>query len=148
MQHPQLIAAEKTWTHIWPLFKKEFAATSDVKLIVDGLTNLAHRPGENPQKFFSRLENLFNVLHENYASYHVKPECPAPLPAGGYSEVALTKAIKDNVKSYNKLLLVQVFWAAALENVPKLLSHKDQTHLTVVDAYQTFFTEHWVETDK
>jgi len=60
----------------------------------------------------------------------------------------LTKDINDNVKSYNKLLLAQVFWAAALENVPKLLSHKNQTRLTVDDAYQTFFTEHRVETDK
>jgi hypothetical protein len=45
-------------------------------------------------------------------------------------------------------LFAQVFKAAAPENVCKLLSHKDQTRLTVDDAYQTFFTEHRVEQDK
>jgi hypothetical protein len=44
---------KKTWTCIQPLVKREFAATSDNKLIVDGLANLAHRPDENPRKFFS-----------------------------------------------------------------------------------------------
>jgi hypothetical protein len=68
LRHLKLTLAQKTWTRIRPLFKKEFAMTSDDKLIVDGLANLAHRPGENPRKFFSRLEKLFNVLHENYAS--------------------------------------------------------------------------------
>jgi hypothetical protein len=144
----ELRPAQKTWTRIRPLFKREFAATSNDKLIIDRLANLAHRPGENPRQFFSRLEKLFNVLHENYASYFVKPERPAQLTAGNYSEDALTQAINDNVKSYNKFLLAQVFWAAAPENFCKLLSHKDQTRLTVSNAYQTFFTEHRVEVDK
>jgi hypothetical protein len=60
----ELTAAQRTWTRIRPLFKKEFAACSDDKLIIDGLANLAHRPGENPRKFMSRLEKLFNTLHE------------------------------------------------------------------------------------
>jgi hypothetical protein len=30
----------------------------------------------------------------------------------------------------------------------KLLSHKDQTRLTVDDVYQVFFTEHRIKTDK
>ena len=70
----ELTPAQKTWTRIRPLFKKEFAACSDDKLIIDGLANLAHKPGENPRKFMSRLEKLFNTLHENYASYRIKPE--------------------------------------------------------------------------
>jgi hypothetical protein len=74
VRHLKLTAAQKTWTRIRPLFKKEFATTLDDKFIVDGLANLAHRQGENPRKFFSRLEKLFNVLHENYASYRIKPE--------------------------------------------------------------------------
>jgi len=53
--HLELTAAQEMWTLIRPLLKREFAATSDNKLIVDGLPNLAHRPGENPGKFFSRL---------------------------------------------------------------------------------------------
>jgi hypothetical protein len=146
--HLKLTAAQKTWTCICPLFKREFATTSNNKLIVDGSANLAHKQGENPRKFFSRLEALFNVLHENFASYRIKPDRPAQLPAGNYSEDALTQYANDHVEAYNKFLFAQVFKAAALENVHKLLSHKDQTHLTVDDAYQTFFMEHRVEQDK
>jgi hypothetical protein len=145
----ELTAAQRTWTRIRPLFKKEFAACSDDKLIIDGLANLAHRPGENPRKFMSRLEKLFNTLHENYASYRIKPERPAPIqPQGTYTQDMLTSFANDSVKAYNKFLLAQVFRAAAPENVRKLLSHKDQTRMTVDDAYDTFFTDHRVESDK
>jgi hypothetical protein len=142
------MVAQKTWTQICPLFKWEFSTTSDDKLIIDGLANLAHKPGENPRNFFSRLEKLFNVLHENYASYRIKVDRPAQLLAGNYSKDALTQYANDHAKAYNKFLFTQVFKAAALENVRKLLSHKAQTRLTIDDTYQTFFMEHRVEQDK
>jgi hypothetical protein len=119
------------------------------RTIMDGLANLAHRQGENPRKFFSRLEKLFNVLHENYASYRIKPERLAPIqPQGTFTQDALTQFANNSVEAYNNFLFAQVFNAAAPENVRKLLSHKDQTRLTVDDAYQTFFIEHRVEQDK
>jgi hypothetical protein len=131
-----LTAAQRTWTRICSLFKREFAAVSDNKLIVDGLSNLAHRQGENPRKFMARLEKLFNTLHKNYASYHVKPDCRAAIkPQGTYTEDNLTSFANDSIKAYNRLLLTQVFRAAAPESIRKLLSHKDQKPLTVEDAY-------------
>ncbi len=54
----------------------------------------------------------------------------------------------DSVEAYNQFLFTQIFKAAAPENVRKLLLHKDQTRLTVDEAYQTFFTERRVEQDK
>ncbi len=148
VRHLKLTAAQKTWTRIRPLFKREFATTSDDKLIVDGLANLSHRQGENLRRFFSRLEKLCNVLHENFASYRIKPNRPAQLANGHYSEDALTQYANDSIEAYNQFLFTQIFKAAAPENVRKLLSHKDQTRLTVDEAYQTFFTEHRVEQDK
>jgi len=41
-----------------------------------------------------------------------------------------------------------MFKAAAPENVRRLLSHKDQTRLTVEEAYKVFFTDHRMEIDK
>jgi hypothetical protein len=41
-----------------------------------------------------------------------------------------------------------MFKAAAPENVCRLLSHKDQTRLTVEEAYKVFFTDHRMEMDK
>jgi len=41
-----------------------------------------------------------------------------------------------------------MFWPPAPEKVRQLFSHKDQTRLTVEDAYKIFFTEHRIEMDK
>ena len=100
------------------MFKTEFAAFSDDKLIIDGLAKLSHRPGENPRMFFSRLEELIFVLKENYASYRVKPDRPAQEAGGGYSDASLTKAINDNVDNFANFMFTQMFKAAAPENVP------------------------------
>ena len=148
VRHLQLTPAQKTWTRIRPMFKTEFAAFSDDKLIIDGLAKLSHRPGENPRMFFSRLEELIFVLKENYASYRVKPDRPAQEAGGGYSDASLTKAINDNVDNFANFMFTQMFKAAAPENVHRLLSHKDQTRLTVEDAYKVYFTDHRMEMDK
>jgi hypothetical protein len=68
------------WTRIRLIFKQEFAAFLDDKLIINGLAKLSHRLNENPRMFFSRLEELVCVLKENYASYRVKPDRPAQQP--------------------------------------------------------------------
>ena len=88
------------------------------------------------------------MLSKNYASHGVKPYRPVQQPGGGYLEDTLTTSIKDAVNSYNKFLLIQVLQASVLENVWRLLAHLDQTQLTVHEAYQVFFTEHLVESDK
>jgi hypothetical protein len=38
-------------------------------------------------------------------------------------------------------------WAAAMENVQCLISHKDQTILTVDEAYNLFYTEARMEVE-
>jgi hypothetical protein len=148
VRHLQIMPAQKMWTRIRPSFITEFAAFSDDKLIIDGLANLSHRPGENPRIVFSQLEELIYVLKENYPSYRVKPDRPAQEAAGGYSEDSLTKAINDNVDNFAIFMFTQMFKAAAPENVCRLLSHKDQTRLTVEDAYKIYFTNHRLEMDK
>jgi hypothetical protein len=86
------------------------------------------------------LEELLYVLAENFASYRIKPERPAQQPQGGYSEEALTKYANNSIKAHSKFLLTQMFRAAAPENVPQLILHKDQTRLTAEDAYDLFFS--------
>ena len=149
VRHLQLTAAQKTWTRIRPIFKAEFAAFSDDKLIIDGLAKLSHHSNENPRMFFSRLEELIFVLKENYDSYRVRPDRPAPIqPQGTYTEDALTKFANDSVDAFANFLFTQMFKAAAPENVRRLLSHKDQSRLTVEEAYKVFFTDHRMEMDK
>jgi hypothetical protein len=45
-------------------------------------------------------------------------------------------------------MFTQMFKATAPENIRRLLSHKDQTRLTIEDAYKVFFTDHRLEMDK
>ncbi len=113
---------------------------SDNKLIIDGLPKLAHRLDENPRMFFSRLEELLHIIKENYSTYRIKPERPAQKPEGGFSEDALTMFGNDNINFFANFLFAQMFWAAAPENVRRLILHKDQSGLTLDDAYQIFFT--------
>jgi hypothetical protein len=109
VRHLKLTAAQKTWTRIRPLFKREFATTSDDKLIVDGLANLSHRQGENPRRFFYVWKKLCNVLHENFASYRIKPNRPAQLADGHYSVDALTQyAIVKRVSWFKSSLLLLI----------------------------------------
>ncbi len=99
--------------------------------------------------FFSRLEELVFVLKENYASYRVKPDRPPLIqPQGTYMEDALTKYANDSVDAFANFLFTQMFKASAPENVHWLLSHKDQSRLTVEEAYKVFFTDHRMEMDK
>jgi hypothetical protein len=85
------------------------------------------------------LEELIYVLKENYTSYRVKPDRPAQEAAGGYSEASLTKAINNNADNFANFMFTQLIKVAAPENVHRLLSHKDQSRLTVEDAYKVDF---------
>jgi hypothetical protein len=60
----------------------------------------------------------------------------------------LTKYVNDSIDSFANFMFTQMFKAAAPENVRRLLSHKDQTRLTIEDAYKVFFTDHRLEMDK
>ncbi len=73
---------------------------------------------------------------------------PAQQPQGGYSEATLKKAVHNNINSFSDFLFVQMFQAAAPENVRCLISQKDQTRLTIEDSYNVFYTEASVEADK
>ncbi len=99
-------------------FQGRICSFFDDKLIIDGLAKLSHRANENPRMFFSRLEELIFVLKENYASYRVKPDRPAPIqPQGTYTEDALTKFANDRVDAFANFLFTQMFKTAAPENV-------------------------------
>ena len=50
--------------------------------------------------------------------------------------------------NFANFMFTQMFKAAAPENIRRLLSHKDQTRLTVEDAYKVYFTNHRMEMDK
>jgi hypothetical protein len=121
-----------------------------LEFVVDVASNIVpiHRPNGNPRMFFSHLEVLVFVLKENYASYRVKPEQPAQQTHGGYSADNMSKYANDSIDCFANFLFTQMFKATAPENVRRLLSHKDQTRLTIRCMCKVFFTHKLLEMDK
>jgi hypothetical protein len=52
------------------------------------------------------------------------------------------------VDNFTNFMFIQMLNAAAPENIRRLLSHNDQTRLTMEDAYKVYFTDHRMEMDK
>jgi hypothetical protein len=67
---------------------------------------------------------------------------------GGYLKDDLTKFGNNNIDFFANFLFTQIFRASVPENVCRLISHKDQTRLTMDEAYQILYTEDCVEMDK
>jgi hypothetical protein len=66
----------------------------------------------------------------------------------GYLKDDLTKFGNNNINFFANFLFMQIFRASAPENVCRLISHKDQTRLTMDEAYQILYTEDCLEMDK
>jgi hypothetical protein len=69
--------AQLTWTNLKPRFQRQFATQTDKKVIMEGLSNLAMKPGESTGKLLSRITNTMVIIKESYASYENKPPVPA-----------------------------------------------------------------------
>jgi len=88
------------------------------------------------------------MLEENYASYRVKQDKPAQQPGGGYSEDALTTTI-------NMMQLVHTtssYWHKCFgqshQKCKKVAFSQGSNSTHSDNAYQVFFMEDRVETDR
>ncbi len=70
------------------------------------------------------------VITDSYTSYWNKPDHPAEQPQGGFSSNTLTKSINDHVKN-----ILQLFQAGLPKHIYRLVSHEDQTRITVDNVY-------------
>ncbi len=69
--------AQLTWTNLKPRFQRQFATQTDEKMIMEGLSNLAMKPGESTGELLARITNTMVIIKESYASYENKPPAPA-----------------------------------------------------------------------
>ncbi len=70
-------AAQLTWTNFKPRFQRQFATQTDKKMIMEGLSNQAMKPGESTGELFARITNTMVIMKDSYASYENKPAAPA-----------------------------------------------------------------------
>ncbi len=69
--------AQLTWTNLKPRFQRQFATQTDEKMIMEGLSNLAMKPGESTSVLLARITNTMVIIKDSYASYENKPPAPA-----------------------------------------------------------------------
>jgi hypothetical protein len=69
--------AQLTWTNLKPRFQRQFATQTDEKMIMEGLSNLAMKPGESTGELLARITNTMVIIKDSYASYENKPPAPA-----------------------------------------------------------------------
>ncbi len=50
---------------------------TDEKMIMEGLSNLAMKPGESTGELLARITNTMVIIKDSYASYENKPAAPA-----------------------------------------------------------------------
>jgi hypothetical protein len=65
--------AQLTWTNLKPRFQCQFATQTDEKVIMEGLSNLAMKPGESTGELLARITNTMVIIKDSYASYENKP---------------------------------------------------------------------------
>ena len=61
--------AQLTWTNLKPRFQPQFATQTDEKMIMEGLSNLAMKPGESTGELLARITNTMVIIKDSYASY-------------------------------------------------------------------------------
>jgi len=105
-------AAQLTWTNLKPRFQRQFATQTDEKMIMEGLSNLAMKPGESTGELLARITNTMVIIKDSYASYENKPAAPAHHDVNnGYTmpvcrqwrDEALNNAQQEKESEYNDL---------------------------------------------
>ena len=110
--------AEKTWTYIEPLFRKEFSTDEDDSALLDQLSNIQKRPNERIRDYASRIHRIQEVMQRAYTEV---PAPPAPAnPAGYTQDELLAYTRKSNAKIF-KFFSLQLFKVGLPEETRKVL---------------------------
>ena len=107
--------AQLTWTNLKPRFQRQFATKTDEKMIMEGLSNLAMKPGESTGELLARITNTMVIIKESYASYENKPPAPANFDVNNGFTMPVCRQWKDDV----------------LNNTQQFLKPVSYTHLTL-----------------
>jgi hypothetical protein len=129
--------AQLTWTNLKPRFQRQFATQTDEKMIMEGLSNLAMKPGESTGELLARITNTMVIIKESYASYENKPPAPANFDVNNGFTMPVCRQWKDNVlNNTQQFLKMQLFRAALTPELRKVVAQRDPNNMTLDDMYQ------------
>ena len=119
--------AEKTWTYIEPLFRKEFSTIEDDTALLDQLSNLQKRPNERIRDYASRIHRIKELMQRS--NTEVAP-ITAPADAGGMYTQAEVLAYGNKVTdSLFKYFSLQLFKVGLPAEVRKVMHQQKPTSL-------------------
>jgi len=129
--------AQLTWTNLKPRFQRQFATQTDEKMIMEGLSNLAMKPGESTGELLARITNTMVIIKESYASYENKPPEPANFDVNNGFTMPVCRQWKDDVlNNTQQFLKMQLFRAALTPELRKVIAQRDPNNMTLDDMYQ------------
>jgi hypothetical protein len=129
--------AQLTWTNLKPRFQRQFATQTDEKMIMEGLSNLAMKPGESTGELLARITNTMVIIKESYASYENKPPAPANFDVNNGFTMPVCRQWKDDVlNNTQQFLKMQLFRAALTPELRKVIAQRDPNNMTLDDMYQ------------
>jgi hypothetical protein len=129
--------AQLTWTNLKPRFQRQFATQTDEKMIMEGLSNLAMKPGESTGELLARITNTMVIIKESYASYENKPAAPANFDVNnGYTMPVCRQWRDDVLNNTQQFLKMQLFRAALTPELRKVIAQRNPNSMTLDDMYQ------------
>jgi len=129
--------AQLTWTNLKPRFQRQFATQTDEKMIMEGLSNLAMKPGESTGELLARITNTMVIIKESYASYENKPPAPAHFDVNNGYTMPVCRQWKDDVlNNTQQFLKMQLFRAALTPELRKVIAQRNPNDMTLDDMYQ------------
>jgi len=128
--------AQLTWTNLKPRFQRQFATQTAEKMIMEGLSNLAMKPGESTGELLARITNTMVIIKESYASYENKPPAPDFDVNNGYTMPVCRQWKDDVLNNTQQFLKMQLFRAALTPELRKVVAQKDPNNMTLDDMYR------------
>jgi hypothetical protein len=126
-----------TWTNLKPRFQRQFATQTDEKMIMEGLSNLAVKPGESTGELLAWITNTMVIIKESYASYENKPAAPAHHNVNNGFTLPVCRQWRDEaLNNAQQFLKMQLFRAALTPQLRKVVAQRNPNTLTLDDMYQ------------
>jgi hypothetical protein len=130
-------AAQLTWTNLKPRFQWQFATQTDEKMIMEGLSNLAMKPGESTGELLAQITITMVIIEDSYASYENKPATPAHHDVNNGFTMPVCRQWRDEaLNNAQQFLKMQLFRAALTPELRKVVAQRNLNTMTLDDMYQ------------
>jgi hypothetical protein len=102
------------------------------------------KPGESTGELLARITNTMVIIKDSYASYENKPPAPANFDVNNGFTMPVCRQWKDDVlNNTQQFLKMQLFWAALMPELRKVVAQRNPNTMTLDDMYQIATDTQW-----